>query len=138
MMSKKKKTLFEKYNHSETVKDALIPERGKFRKPTKCNCGNVDYTTLAYVTKKSIRVMDNLAKAVVSVEAKNKELETLYAGFLKTANELNEKLTNEVESLKDDWNMCDAACDAQCDEIKKLKKEITQLNKRLEVMKHVN
>jgi len=100
MMTRKKKTLFEKYGDSETVKDALIPERGKFRKPTKCNCGSVDYKTLAYVTKKSIRVMDNLAKSIALLEARTTANEKTYSGFLKSAQDFNEELAKENQKLK--------------------------------------
>ena len=60
-MTKKKKTLYTKYKNSETVKDALLSEKGNVRQPTVCNCGNIDYKSLAFVVRRSMRVMDNLA-----------------------------------------------------------------------------
>jgi len=109
-MTKKKKTLYDKYKHSETVRKAILPERGNVRQPTVCNCGNVDYKSLAFVVRRSMRVMDNLAKSIALLEARAKETETSYGAFLKSANEFNEQLAKENNDLK----------------------------ARLEVMKHVN
>ena len=74
---------------------------------------------MSILAKKSVRVIENLAKAVASLEEQN-------------------------QSLRHDWDMCDAAADHHLMNYRKLKKEndelkkvITDLTKRLEVMRHV-
>ena len=115
-----KKHLTERYPKSKTIRDALL-KRGKLkRKIAVCEHDKIDYKTMNLLAKKSIAVIENLAKAVASLEEQN-------------------------QSLRHDWNMCDAAADQHLINYRKLKKEndelkevITNLTKRLEVMRHVN
>ena len=62
------------------------------------------------LAKKSIRVIENLAKAVASLEERNKVSEESLIGFLNTA----QKMMSEQDT------------------------QIKELQKRLEVMRHVN
>ena len=59
-----------KYPKSKLVREALIPKRKREHTYTTCACGNVDYKTLVYLAKNSIRVIDNLAKTLASMEEK--------------------------------------------------------------------
>ena len=59
-----------KYPKSKLVREALIPKRKREHTYTTCACGNVDYKTLVYLAKNSIKVIDNLAKTLASMEEK--------------------------------------------------------------------
>ncbi len=59
-----------KYPKSKLVREALIKKRKREHLYTTCACGNVDYKTLVYLAKNSIKVIDNLAKTLASMEAK--------------------------------------------------------------------
>jgi predicted nucleic acid-binding Zn-ribbon protein len=65
---------------------------------------------MAIITKRATRVIENLAKAVVSLEDKNNQMGDTLISFLKTAEQM----------------------------MSKQDKEIVELRKRLEVMRHVN
>ena len=59
-----------KYPKSKLVREALIKKRKREHLYTTCACGNVDYKTLVYLAKNSIKVIDNLAKTLASMEEK--------------------------------------------------------------------
>jgi predicted transcriptional regulator len=112
-MSRKKITstpLAKKYPKSEAVKMALLKNNEFNPKLSVCEHDRVDYKAMVRIANNSTKVMDNLAKAIVSLEYRINQNEELYSGWLKTANDLNNKLNQEISELK----------------------------KRLEVMKYVN
>ena len=59
-----------KYPKSKLVREALIQKRKREHLYTTWACGNVDYKTLVYLAKNSIKVIDNLAKTLASMEEK--------------------------------------------------------------------
>ena len=111
MMSRiPKKHLTERYPKSKKIKEALL-KRGKLaRKIAVCEHDKIDYKTMNLLAKKSIAVIENLAKAVASLEERNKVSEESLIGFLNTAQKM---MTEQDEQIK-------------------------KLQKRLEVMRHVN
>ena len=105
-----KKHLTERYPKSQKIKEALL-KRGKLaRKIAVCEHDKIDYKTMNLLAKKSIAVIENLAKAVASLEERNKVSEESLIGFLNTAQKM---MTEQDEQIK-------------------------KLQKRLEVMRHVN
>ena len=105
-----KKHLTERYPKSKTIKEALL-KRGKLsKKIAVCEHDKIDYKTMNLLAKKSIAVIENLAKAVASLEERNKVSEESLIGFLNTAQKM---MTEQDEQIK-------------------------KLQKRLEVMRHVN
>ena len=105
-----KKHLTERYPKSKTIKEALY-KRGKLaRKIAVCEHDKIDYKSMNLLAKKSIAVIENLAKAVASLEERNKVSEESLIGFLNTA----QKMMSEQDT------------------------QIKELQKRLEVMRHVN
>ena len=105
-----KKHLTERYPKSKAIKEALL-KRGKLaRKIAVCEHDKIDYKTMNLLAKKSIAVIENLAKAVASLEERNKVSEESLIGFLNTAQKM---MTEQDEQIK-------------------------KLQKRLEVMRHVN
>ena len=105
-----KKHLTERYPKSKTIRDALLKRNKLSRKIAVCEHDQVDYKTMAILAKKSVRVIENLAKAVASLEERNKVSEESLIGFLNTA----QKMLNEKDT------------------------QYKELKKRLEVMRHVN
>ena len=105
-----KKHLTERYTKSKTIRGALLKRNKLSRKIAVCENDQVDYKTMAILAKKSVRVIENLAKAVASLEERNKVSEESLIGFLNTA----QKIMTEQDT------------------------KITELKKRLEVMRHVN
>jgi hypothetical protein len=111
MMTKvPKKHLTERYPKSKTIRDALQKRNKLSRKIAVCEHDKIDYKTMNLLAKKSIRVIENLAKAVASLEERNKVSEESLIGFLNTA----QKMMSEQDT------------------------QIKELQKRLEVMRHVN
>ena len=111
MMTKvPKKHLTERYPKSKKIKEALLKRGRLARKIAVCEHDKIDYKTMNLLAKKSIAVIENLAKAVASLEERNKVSEESLIGFLNTA----QKMMNEQDT------------------------QITELKKRLEVMRHVN
>ena len=102
--------LTKRYPQSKAIKDALLKGNGKFHKPAVCEHNQVDYKSMAIITKRATRVIENLAKAVVSLEDKNNQMGDTLISFLNTAEQM----------------------------MSKQDKEIVELRKRLEVMRHVN
>ena len=105
-----KKHLTERYPKSKTIRDALLKRNKLSRKIAVCEHDQVDYKTMAILAKKTVRVIENLAKAVASLEERNKVSEESLIGFLTTA----QKMLNEKDT------------------------QYKELKKRLEVMRHVN
>ena len=105
-----KKHLTERYPKSKTIRDALLKRNKLSRKIAVCQHDQIDYKTMNLLAKKSVRVIENLAKAVASLEERNKVSEESLIGFLNTA----QKILTEQDT------------------------KITELKKRLEVMRHVN
>jgi len=105
-----KKHLTERYPKSKTIRGALLKRNKLSRKIAVCQHDQVDYKTMAILTKKSVRVIENLAKAVASLEERNKVSEESLIGFLTTAQKM---LSDQDEQIK-------------------------KLQKRLEVFRHVN
>ena len=105
-----KKHLTERYPKSKKIKEALLKRGRLARKIAVCEHDKIDYKTMNLLAKKSIAVIENLAKAVASLEERNKTSEESLIGFLNTA----QKMMNEQDT------------------------QITELKKRLEVMRHVN
>ena len=111
MMTKvPKKQLTERYPQSKTIRDALQKRNKLSRKIAVCEHDKIDYKTMNLLAKKSIAVIENLAKAVASLEERNKVSEESLIGFLNTA----QKMMSEQDT------------------------QIKELQKRLEVMRHVN
>jgi len=105
-----KQHLTARYPKSKTIREALL-KRGKLaRKIAVCEHDKIDYKTMNLLAKKSVRVIENLAKAVASLEERNKVSEESLIGFLNTA----QKMLSEQDT------------------------QIKELQKRLEVMRHVN
>ena len=108
---KKKEQPIKKYQRqSQTVADSILPRKGNVREPTVCRCGNVDYKSMAFVIRRSMRVIDNLAKNICAVEERSKQQEETLGGFFKNAQEL---INEQNETIK-------------------------KLEQKLEVYKHVN
>ena len=105
-----KKHLTERYPKSKTIRDALLKRNKLSRKIAVCQHDQIDYKSMSILAKKSVRVIENLAKAVASLEERNKVSEESLIGFLNTA----QKIMTEQDT------------------------KITELKKRLEVMRHVN
>ena len=111
MMTKvHKKHLTERYPKSKKIKEALLKRGRLARKIAVCEHDKIDYKTMNLLAKKSIAVIENLAKAVASLEERNKVSEESLIGFLNTA----QKMMSEQDT------------------------QIKELQKRLEVMRHVN
>ena len=115
MMTKiPKEHLTKRYPKSKTLAAALLKRNKLSRKVAVCEHDNIDYKSMLYLAKKSVRVIENLAKAVASLEERNttqtEATEKTLLGFIGTAQEM---LSNQ-------------------------KKEIDELKKRLGVMRHVN
>ena len=105
-----KKHLTERYPKSRKIKEALLKRGRLARKIAVCEHDKIDYKTMNLLAKKSIAVIENLAKAVASLEERNKVSEESLIGFLNTAQKM---MTEQDEQIK-------------------------KLQKRLEVMRHVN
>ena len=105
-----KKHLTERYTKSKKIKEALLKRGRLARKIAVCEHDKIDYKTMNLLAKKSIAVIENLAKAVASLEERNKVSEESLIGFLNTAQKM---MTEQDEQIK-------------------------KLQKRLEVMRHVN
>ena len=105
-----KQHLTARYPKSKTIKDALLKRNKLSRKIAVCQHDQIDYKSMSILAKKSVRVIENLAKAVASLEERNKVSEESLIGFLTTA----QKMLNEQDT------------------------QIKELQKRLEVMRHVN
>ena len=105
-----KKHLTARYPKSKTIRDALLKRNKLSRKIAVCQHDQIDYKSMSILAKKSVRVIENLAKAVASLEERNKVSEESLIGFLNTA----QKIMTEQDT------------------------KITELKKRLEVMRHVN
>ena len=111
MMTKvPKKHLTERYPKSKKIKEALLKRGRLARKIAVCEHDKIDYKTMNLLAKKSIAVIENLTKAVASLEERNKVSEESLIGFLNTA----QKMMSEQDT------------------------QIKELQKRLEVMRHVN
>ena len=105
-----KQHLTARYPKSKTIKDALLKRNKLSRKIAVCQHDQIDYKSMSIHAKKSVRVIENLAKAVASLEERNKVSEESLIGFLNTA----QKMLSEQDT------------------------QIKELQKRLEVMRHVN
>tara|TARA_R110002012_G_scaffold78605_2_gene200208 strand:- start:243 stop:575 length:333 start_codon:yes stop_codon:yes gene_type:complete len=105
-----KQHLTARYPKSKTIRDALLKRNKLSRKIAVCQHDQIDYKSMSILAKKSVRVIENLAKAVASLEERNKVSEESLIGFLNTA----QKMLNEQDT------------------------QIKELQKRLEVMRHVN
>ena len=77
-----KKHLTERYPKSKTIRDALLKRNKLSRKIAVCQHDQIDYKTMNLLAKKSVRVIENLAKAVASLEERNKVSEESLIGFL--------------------------------------------------------
>ena len=111
MMTKvPKKHLTERYPKSKTIRDALQKRNKLSRKIAVCEHDKIDYKTMNLLAKKSIAVIENLAKAVASLEDRNTIAEKSLISFLGTA----QQLLGEQEI------------------------KIKELKQKLEVMRHVN
>jgi hypothetical protein len=83
-----KKHLTERYPKSKTIRDALLKRNKLSRKIAVCQHDQIDYKTMNLLAKKSVRVIENLAKAVASLEERNKVSEESLIGFLTTAQKM--------------------------------------------------
>ena len=105
-----KKHLTARYPKSKTIRDALLKRNKLSRKIAVCQHDQIDYKSMSILAKKSVRVIENLAKAVASLEERNKVSEESLICFLNTSHKM---MTEQDEQIK-------------------------KLQKRLEVMRHVN
>ena len=86
---------------SKKIKEALLKRGRLARKIAVCEHDKIDYKTMNLLAKKSIAVIENLAKAVASLEERNKVSEESLIGFLNTAQKMisdfgaSEELTDE-------------------------------------------
>ena len=105
-----KKHLTERYPKSKTIKEALLKRNKLSRKIAVCEHDQIDYKSMSVLAKKSVRVIEHLAKAVNSLEERNKASEEGLVSFLGNA----QKIIGEQDKL------------------------IKELKQKLEVMRHVN
>ncbi len=92
-----KKHLTERYPKSKTIRDALLKRNKLSRKIAVCQHDQIDYKTMNLLAKKSVRVIENLAKAVASLEERKKVSEESLIGFLTTAQKM---LSDQGEQIK--------------------------------------
>ena len=90
-----------KYPKSKLVSEALIPKRKREHTYTTCACGNVDYKTLVYLAKNSIRVIDNLAKTLASMEEKFDETKKTVEYITNSASKQLDTKDAQINFLKD-------------------------------------
>ena len=140
---KVKQSYSKSFGHSPTFRK--IMEKWFWIKPqtkrvthTTCEHGRVDYKALKVLAVKQANVVEDLGKAILAMEQnrteEKQELEHIKkerdAKYFEAAERLNyqkatiKDLQKEIESLKDDWKMCDEACDAKQQEIFALRKEV--------------
>ena len=105
-----KKHLTARYPKSKTIRDALLKRNKLSRKIAVCQHDQIDYKSMSLLARKSVKVIENLAKAVASLEERNKGIEDVLVGFLNTSQKM---LSDQDEQIK-------------------------KLQKRLEVFRHVN
>jgi hypothetical protein len=89
LMSKiPKKHLVDRYPDSKLIRQSLLKAKKKKATIKKCKgeCGNVDYKAMAYVAKRAVNVIENLAEAVNSMESK----------FSKNADLISKMMRQEV------------------------------------------
>ena len=68
-----KEHLTKRNPESKTIRNALLKRNKLDRKIAVCEHDNIDYKSMLYLAKKSVRVIENLAAAVASLEKQNKE-----------------------------------------------------------------
>ena len=68
-----KEHLTKRYPESKTIRNALLKRNKLDRKIAVCEHDNIDYKSMLYLAKQSVRVIENLAAAVASLEKQNKE-----------------------------------------------------------------
>ena len=90
-----------KYPKSKLVREALIKKRKREHLYTTCACGKVDYKTLVYLAKNSIKVIDNLAKTLASMEEKFDDAKDTVEFVTESANKQLKMKTDQL-NLKDD------------------------------------
>ena len=95
-----KKHLTERYPKSKTIGDALQKRNKLSRKIAVCEHDKIDYKTMNLLAKKSIRVIENLAKAVASLEERNKVSEESLIGFLNTAQKMMSEQDTQLKQLQ--------------------------------------
>ena len=68
-----KEHLTKRYPESKTIRNALLKRNKLDRKIAVGEHYNMVYKSMLYLAKKSVRVIENLAAAVASLEKQNKE-----------------------------------------------------------------
>lgn len=133
---KVKQSYSKSFGHSPTFRKIMEkwfwikPQRKRVAHAT-CEHGRVDYKALKVLAIKQANTVQDLGNAILAME-KNRAKEKLELEHVKkdAAERLNNQkatiieLQEEVESLKDDWRMCDEACDAKQQELIALRKEV--------------
>jgi phage shock protein A len=103
-MSKSRQHLTDKYPESKTIREALLKRNKLNRKVAVCEHDNIDYKSMALLAKKSIKVIENLAAAVASLEQQNtkqtKATEKVLLGFIETAQKMIGDQKDEIDVLK--------------------------------------
>jgi|TARA_R100001086_G_scaffold190712_1_gene108115 phage shock protein A len=103
-MSKNRQHLTDKYPESKTIREALLKRNKLNRKVAVCEHDNIDYKSMALLAKKSIKVIENLAAAVASLEQQNtkqtKATEKVLLGFIETAQKMIGDQKDEIDVLK--------------------------------------
>ena len=103
-MSKNRQHLTDKYPESKTIREALLKRNKLDRKIAVCEHDNIDYKSMLYLAKKSVRVIENLAAAVASLEHQNtkqtKATEKVLLGFIETAQKMIGDQKDEIDVLK--------------------------------------
>ena len=99
-----KEHLTKRYPESKTIREALLKRNKLDRKVAVCEHDNIDYKSMALLAKKSIKVIENLAAAVASLEHQNtkqtKATEKVLLGFIETAQKMIGDQKDEIEVLK--------------------------------------
>jgi len=95
-----KKHLTERYPRSKTIREALFKRNKLSRKVAVCQHDQIDYKSMNLLAKKSIGVIENLAKAVASLEDRNTIAEKSLISFLGTAQQLLGEQEIKIKELK--------------------------------------
>ena len=95
-----KQHLTARYPKSKTIKDALLKRNKLSRKIAVCQHDQIDYKSMSILAKKSVRVIENLAKAVASLEERNKVSEESLIGFLNTAQKMLSEQDTQIKELQ--------------------------------------
>ena len=95
--------LTQKYPESKTIREALLKRNKLNRKIAVCQHDQIDYKSMSLLARKSVKVIENLAKAVASLEERNKVSEESLIGFLIQLKRWWQSKTNKSKNYRKDW-----------------------------------